>query len=285
MTEYSKPLIICADDYGQNIAISEGIVCLAQQQRINAISCMVNSPHWNDVSAELLTLQASTYIGLHLNLTTGQPLSSAWRRREGEQFISLPRLLRKAYLRRLNVDIVATEIRAQIAVFANTMQVYPDFIDGHQHVHQLPIIRDALLKVLKEDRLKPIAFVRNTNNGWFDLYSFKQFPKRQLIALLGGNLFRKRLKRHKIFTNTSFSGIYNFTNAKNYRVYFKRFLKQVSADGLIMCHPGYESDDHTDPLHAYRHHEFNYLMSDVFLSDLEDNSFHLIKKAPSTLCN
>jgi len=287
----SKTIMLCADDFAQNEAISEGILSLAQLKRINAISCLVNSPYWDELYGELERVKHSSFIGLHLNLTDGQPRSAIWRKLEGEHFTGLPNLLKKAYLRQLNLQAVIAEIQAQLDVFTHTMHVYPDFIDGHQHIHQFPIIRRALFEVHKrqmghvdnaEDETDYTAsFFRNTYNGWRDLISMTSFPKCQMLALLGGRRFKRALIRYNIPTNTSFAGIYNFRHASHYRDYFRRFLAKTRDGGLIMCHPGLQSQDKHDPLHAFRHHEFNYLMSDVFLSDLEDNSFLLKKKNSS----
>ncbi len=289
----SKQIILCADDFAQNEAISEGILSLAKLKRINAISCLVNSGFWDDMHPELTGIKQTNFIGLHLNLTFGQPLSAMWRKHEGEHFTGLARLLKKTYFKKLDLQVVMAEIQAQIDVFTHTMHVYPDFIDGHEHVQQLPIVRQALLSVHTkqmghthqtsdedhdDDHDHLDSFFRNTSNGWRDLVSLTSFPKCQLLAMLGGRRFKRSLIRGQIPTNASFSGIYNFNNATNYRKYFQRFLQTTRDGGLIMCHPGNQSHDRLDPLHAHRHHELHYFMTDVFLSDLEDNSFLLMKK-------
>lgn len=271
-----KGIIICADDYGQSASISAGICSLAAQKRINAISCLVNSSYWSEAACELVSCKTTCFIGLHLNLTFGQPLSAMWRKYVGEEFVGLSNLLQKAYLRRLKFDVVKAEIQAQINMFAQTMHCYPDFIDGHQHIHQFPVIREALLAVIAEQK-RPV-FLRNTHNGLVDFVATTSFPKCQLITLLGGKTFRRRLIRQQIATNTSFAGIYHFSNASRYRRYFKQFLAKSQHGGLIMCHPGQSADDREDPIAQSRHHELNYFLSDVFLSDLEDNSFLLISK-------
>ena len=256
-----KRIILCADDYGQNEAISEGILTLARSARINALSCIVNVPYWVEASQALSDIRSSTYIGLHLNLT------------DGASFESLSALIKKAYLKQLNVQAIAAEIESQINEFVHAMDAYPDFIDGHQHVHQLPVVRDALLLVYKRMGLQ--AFIRNTTNGWHDLWSLHGFPKRPLIALLGGIVLRRALVKQRIACNLSFSGIYPFHQSPLYRRHFNQFLTQIHDGGLIMCHPGDPSDDLSDPLSPYRHHELNYFLSDAFLSDLKTSSTQL----------
>lgn len=272
-----KHLMLCADDYAQNETICAAILFLAKQGRINAISCMMNNDLWHDAHQHLTELTSTHFIGLHLNLTHGQPQSDRWRQQIGNTLPNLSALLAMTYLKRLEYRTAMAEIEAQVAAFTSAMNRYPDFIDGHQHIHQLPIIRDALLTYYKQHQ--STSFIRNTSNGWRSLLEIRNFPKSQLIALLGGITFRRRLAKQAVSTNRSFAGIYQYRYAEHYRDYFKHFLSQSQDEGLIMCHPGQLSTDQQDPLYRYRHHELNYLSSEAFLQDLTDYDFQLKHKA------
>ncbi len=301
-----KYIIICADDFAQNEDISEGILTLMRMKRINATSCLVNSGCWSEMSESLNPFKTSHFIGLHVNLTHGQPLSAMWRKHEGEVFRGLAYLMKRCYLKQINEEVLTAEIQAQLDVFTHHMHVYPDFIDGHQHIQQLPLIQKSLLNAhLKqmghmnqtdsstaEDEKNEsgdivyheASFFRHTYNGWCDYFSLTGFPKKQVLVLLGGASFKRRLIDEGIPTNTSFSGLYHLKQSKHYRRYFRRFLKQTRHGGIIMCHPGNISSDISDPLHAYRSYELDYFLSDVFLTDMEDNAFYLMKKQDA-LCN
>lgn len=276
-TRSTKRILLCADDFAENASVSEGIVTLATHQRINAISCLVNSAYWDEQYDLLRPLQATCWIGLHLNLTMGQPRSAMWQTHEGERFQGLSRLISSAYLQRLKPQVVRAEIQAQLDVFTEGMGCYPDFIDGHQHVHQLPMVREALCEIYHTENLS--CFFRNTSNGRADYLAWTGFPKIQAIAALGGQQFKRCLIQEGIPANSHFSGIYPFSNAARYRSYFKHFLTKTQSGGLIMCHPGLLSMDEADPLMVSRQHEFNYLMGDVFLKDLDDNAVQLMVKA------
>lgn len=240
---------------------------------------MVNAERWLTTYQGLLPLQTSTAIGLHLNFTDGKPLSATWKKYHGNIFPGLTTILKKTCLRQLNKDAIRAEIQAQIDAYTHRMNAYPDFIDGHQHVHQLPMIRDVLLDVYTS--LPQTIFFRKTSNGWSD--ALHGFPKKQIIALLGGISFAREVKNKNIRCNTSFSGIYDFKQSPYYRQYFNQFLSQSKEGGLIMCHPGFTSTDERDPLYRYRHHELNYLMSSEFLNDLSHQSFYLAKVAYADL--
>lgn len=268
----SRKIIICADDYAQNEAISEGILLLVQNKRINAVSCLVNLPHWKKAHAELRRIRKDIFIGLHINLSFGKAVSGAWQKIYAPNFDHFLSLTKQSYLRRLDKECVEAEICAQLDTFINSTGIPPDFIDGHQHIHQFPIIRDALISVYKQKNLT--AFCRSTSNNLKDLFDFN-FPKRQAITLLGGFKLKTLLNEQAIPTNSSFAGIYNFASAKNYRYYFRQFLKQTCSGGLIMCHPGNRSNDLNDPLYHYRHYELDYFMSDAFLSDLHEQQCRL----------
>ena len=271
-----KNILLCADDFATNAAVSEGIITLATHQRINAISCLVNSVSWDEQCEDLFALQSTCWIGLHLNLTDGQPRSAMWQKHVGDKFKGLPYIVSHAYLNKLDASVVRAEIQAQLDIFTQRMHFYPDFIDWHQHVHQLPIVREALCDIYHAENLS--CFFRNTSNGSDDYLSWTGFPKVQAIATLGGHSFKRCLIQAGIPANAHFSGIYPFANAARYRSYFKYFLNNTQTGGLIMCHPGLLSMDEADPLMVARQHEFNYLMSDMFLTDLSDNGVQLMVK-------
>ena len=273
----NKAIIICADDFGQSSKISEAILFLMSRKRINATSCLVNMPLWQDVYTTLLPF-TNCFLGLHLNLTLGNALSALWRNKYGISFYSLSKLIFLAYSQRLDFDTVASEIESQIDAFYQKMGRYPDFIDGHQHIHQLPIIRDALLSVYSK-MYHADCFFRKTYNGQQDFFSLQGAPKVQLLSILGGKCWQNLLLKQQIKANSSFAGVYNFQKSKHYPQYFRHFLKNISHQGLIMCHPGYEaSAEDNDPIGSSRYHEFSYLNGEEYQADLMYHGVTLLQK-------
>jgi hypothetical protein len=253
----TKRIILCADDYGQNEPISQAIITLIEKKRLSATSCLTTFPGWLKFAK---FLQPYTYIdvGLHFNLTEGDP----------GHVVSFPQLLKKAYLRQLDKRVILAEFNRQLDLFTQGMGRLPDYIDGHQHVHQLPVIRDVLIDIYQQRfRLKkcyirsaynPKAFYRFTRDGYI---------KNSIIQLCGAYRLKKQLIKYKIAHNSSFSGSYNFSHSKNYPAIFPQFLREVRHGGLIMCHPGLQSFTEQDSLAFSRPDEYNYLMSDDFLKD------------------
>lgn len=257
-----KRIVLCADDYGQAEAVSGGIVELLCAGRLSATSCMVNMPGWRSQSRWLEPFKDKVDIGLHLNFTEGRPCSSVYRRYVGDQFMSLTRLLFTTFLRpgKLLANVLEAEMDAQLDAFENAMGFAPNFIDGHQHVHHLPVIRDVLVSVFMK-RLKRHGAYMRVARQYLDQF------KIAVINFTGASQFDEFLDCYGILHNTSFSGIYSFRDAKKFPLYFIKFLKQSRDGGLIMCHPGLASVDDSDPLSDSRFFEYQYLASDKFLTD------------------
>ncbi len=264
-----KTLWLCADDYGQSASISSGIRTLYANRHINAVSCMTNMPCWPEEGEKLKAIAGEGYIGLHFNLTHGKPVSAQWKKCHGDIFPSLGHLIFK----RFDADSLKEELCAQWSLFEAVMGRAPDFIDGHQHVHQFPKIANILLEFLSNKYFQ----------GWVRVSAHPQFWKAKgikgfILGLLGGWRLRRLLNMKQILCNTSFSGIYPFQEARHYGRYFSSFLKESQDNGLIMCHPGEFATDQTDPLCEYRPYELSFLASDVCHDSLMSHGFTLKKK-------
>ena len=49
------------------------------------------------------------------------------------------------------------EVRAQFEAFADAFGRPPDFVDGHQHVHLFPQVREAVLETRELDRAERLG--------------------------------------------------------------------------------------------------------------------------------
>jgi chitin disaccharide deacetylase len=265
-------IVLCADDYGQNAAISQAIVNLFEQKRLSATSCMVTAPAWVDSIKLLEPHKNKVDIGLHLNLTEGKPLSKSM-----DKFLPLRDLIIKTHTKKVEKEPIVTELSAQLDHFIETFGQLPDYLDGHHHVHQLPIVRDIVFD-LYESKLREMgAYIRCT----FDPASLKRvkdvaFLKQLVIQLSGGIVFRKELIKRKIPHNKSFAGIYNFTKSYEYSDLFPRFIKQVSDGGIIMCHPGLMGKEE-DMIATARHHEYLYFCSNAFNRERNKASLNIVR--------
>lgn len=264
----TKRIVLCADDFGQAPAVSGGILSLIQAGRLSATTCLVTSPYWPLHAGWLMPHLARIDLGLHFNLTHGEPVSPSFQATYGPKFPTVSTLLKRAFLRRLNYSVIESECHAQLDRFVSVMGFLPNFIDGHQYVHQFPVIRDAVLAVY-EQRLRPHrAYVRLAREklGFLDL--FRDY-KRVVINASGAGAMNALLNQQHIPHNDSFSGIYTFSRATNYASYFPRFLDQVEDGGVVVCHPGLDASKTEDRLAEVRYEEYQYLASDQFLKDCD----------------
>jgi len=274
-----KRIVLCADDFGQAPSISHGICQLIQSGRLSATSCLVNSSYWPLHAKWLDPFKSYIDVGLHFNLTQGKALSSKFVDTYGEDLWPLSQLIKQSLLKRLNQAALEAECIAQIDQFAQIMGFLPRFIDGHQHVHQLPIVRHALLKVYEDKLRKHKAHVRlvNTKIKPLDLF---QNTKKIVIYMLGTKAFKRSLDQQQIPYNSSFAGIYNFSSTNEYRKKFKQFLAEISHQGLIMCHPALVSTRDPDPydkdeIMKARQAEYQYLAGNDFLTDCHTHGVSL----------
>ncbi|WP_084584189.1 ChbG/HpnK family deacetylase [Sphingomonas azotifigens] len=226
-------LILCSDDFGYSSPISKAIVTLAQAGKINAISCMAVMPGWAEDARMLADVPAHVQIGLHLTLTGEVPRTRLPRFAPAGRLPEIDPLTRAAGRWRVPLDEIATELSAQFAAFSAAMRRPPDFVDGHQHAHALPGIRDL---VLAETAARaPRAWVRDCTDRATALLS-RPFVGKAIGSAWHSRGLRRAAAALGLRTNTSFAGHYDFR--RDYAALFARFLRRPGAMHLVMCHPG-----------------------------------------------
>ena len=282
MSEASaRPIWLCADDYGISPAVNGAIRDLALRGRLNATSVMVAAPSFDRSEAVSLNLlNAGTprvAVGLHVTLTGPfVPLSAGFEPVQSGAFLPLKEMLRRALLRRLQRNRLEIEVATQFQAFAAAFGRAPDFVDGHQHVHLFPQVRDAVLKVMKE--VAPHAWVRQC--GRVPIPMRRRFEDRKGLLLdTLSRTFRKRAAALHIATNPAFAGTYDFNaeGGPDFANLFPRFLDRMPAGGLIMCHPGKVDAEleRLDPLTHQREREYAYFAGGEFAALLKSQGFAL----------
>jgi chitin disaccharide deacetylase len=265
-SSHLRRIWLCADDYGISNSVNAAIRDLVLQGRLNATSVMVVTPTFKRSEAlSLAILNAGTQrvaIGLHLTLTAPfKPLSSGYGPLHKETFLPLKATLRAAMLRMLRPEKIAVEVAAQIKAFETAFGRLPDFVDGHQHVHLFPQIRDAVLNVIKDQT--PHAWVRQCGRlpakaraGDRKAWLLDQFSR----------TFRKRAKKLGIRVNPAFAGTYDFDAKPDFATLFPTFLEGLPDGSVVMCHPGHVDEElqRLDPLTTLREVEYRYLAEDAF---------------------
>jgi len=269
---------LCADDYGISPGVNRAIRDLIERGRLNATSVMVVGPSTGrDEVAALRTAAAKSprcAIGLHVTLTAPfSPLTMHFRPLDGGMFLPFPKLLRAGLLRRLDPEIIRSELTIQLAAFADMFGKVPDFVDGHQHVQLYPQVRDAFLAAVKD--AAPNAWVRQGGRN-APLLQRLGAPKALLLDLLSAQ-FRSRAARAGLAVNPAFAGAYDFSRRQDFGVLMSEFLQGLPEGGLVMCHPGYVDEIlvDLDPFTNQREHEHAYLGGEQFPQLLAANGLTL----------
>jgi predicted glycoside hydrolase/deacetylase ChbG (UPF0249 family) len=263
-----RPIWLCADDYGISPAVSKGIRELVAQGRLNATSVMTAAPSFDRAEAESLKMLNAggprLAIGLHVTLTGKfKPMSLGFRPTRHGTFLSLAEMMVRGRLGLLSRKRLTVEIATQLEAFVMRFGQTPDFIDGHQHVHLFPQVREALLDVVKATA--PHAWVRQCGGVPTLPIAFWDYKTRILDALSGK--FRKLAAKHDLATNPAFSGVYDFTaDTVDFARLFPGFLRDLPPRSVVMCHPGFVDAEleRLDPLTAQREREYAYLAGDGF---------------------
>ena len=258
----SRVLMLCADDFGLDAGISIAIARLAHAGRLNAVSCLSAGAGWAADAEWLRDMPAAVSLGLHFNLTHGQPLSRRLAR-VWPRLPSLARLTAQAHLGLLPRAALLAEFHAQFGAYVKALERPPNFIDGHQHVHHLPVVRNIILDAV--EHIQPMPALRSTA----PVQGSGAGIKRWLIERAGGLGLARELRRRVIPHNTALLGVYDFART-DYRALMQGWLASVPPEGaLLMCHPGgVSSIGARDPIGAARIRELNYLSSDDFTQDL-----------------
>lgn len=268
----TRSIWLCADDYGIAPGVSAAIRDLIARGRLNAASSMVVAPGFTwDKARPLVDLNAGrprTAIGLHITLTAPFiPLTPAYGPVQDGSFLPLTMTLARTMARRLDMRALREEIDAQFAAFHHAFGRTPDFVDGHQHVHLFPQIRDCVLTAMQVHA--PSAWVRQCGRATGVPLSLSD-PKGILIDRLSVK-FRRLAAQRKIATNTAFAGTYAFRADADFPRLFPAFLQGLPDGGLVMCHPGFVDAElmELDPVTTLREREHAYFASDAFPRDLE----------------
>jgi predicted glycoside hydrolase/deacetylase ChbG (UPF0249 family) len=268
----TRPIWLCADDYGIAPGVNVAIRDLVLRGRLNATSVMSVAPAFDrSEAAALAALNADgprVAIGLHVTFTAPfKPLSDGFATLRDGAFLPLGATLQAALLRRFDAQQLAAEVAAQLAAFIAAFGRPPDFLDGHQHVQLFPQIRDAVMAVAR--RSAPQAWLRQCGRSATPLPQRLMDRKGLLLDLLSRS-FRHRTAELGIATNAGFAGTYDFDTAPDFARLFPTFIAGLPQDGLVMCHPGFVDAElcRLDPLTDLREREYAYLIGDEFLPAL-----------------
>lgn len=260
-------LAVCADDFGLSASIDTAIMQLALAGRVSGIGCMVQGRTWPDGARQMRRLGLDVDVGLHLNFT--EPVDS-W-----GPLYPLHEVLMRSYTGSLDSAAIRASIELQLDHFESAFGRPPHYIDGHQHVHQLPVIRDALLASLTRRYRRP-PWVRCTiRRRSASLWRSRDERKAWVIESLGGRALARAADEAGIARNDCFLGVYGFADLRpSYAVRMGAWLDAACARDVLVCHPGVAAEP-GDAIGPARVAEFEFLTSDAFAQALADRRIEI----------
>jgi predicted glycoside hydrolase/deacetylase ChbG (UPF0249 family) len=267
-SSYERQVIINIDDLGLSDSVNDAVIALGTLGKVRSTSYMAGGTISESQIRSLTCLQLE--VGLHLDFTGIYPSALTQ---------SLSSVLMASYLRRLDKQAVTALIHQQLEGFENTFNQPPVFIDGHQHVHQFPVIRTCLAEVLQAR----YGDANATSHAKINMAARVTTPlvndlKSWIIYLLGGPAWQQLCRQHDMPTNGKFGGAYDFeANQDKLAQLWESWLAkcplintsapttaQQQSPTLIMCHPAIPNNGWEDEIKAAREQEYAWLMSDTF---------------------
>lgn len=252
-----------ADDYGLFPVQSRRILDCYYNGNLNGISVMPNSPHLRECMSDIFPHLENVAVTVHLNLFEGISLSNAPLLTDGKGRLNCTfgSLMLRSFLpgRTELRQQLTRELRAQI----HTVQkVLPEGmslrLDGHAHYHMIPVVFDAMMDVIREDKL-PVTYIRIPRE-YLRLYlprifRLKDFSPINLVKVAVLNLLalRAHLKygqylqklEKKLFLGVCLSGRMYYENAAELLPGAIRLAAARKINLEILAHPGgvFEPED------------------------------------------
>lgn len=237
MTRPGWTLAICADDFALSPGVSAGIVELIEAGRLSATSCMVAQPFWPAHAPMARAVADRADIGLHLTLTDQQPLGSMPRLAPDGRLPPVGTLIRRAYTGALDAAEIGAEIERQLDRFEEHFGAPPAHVDGHQHVHLLPVIRARLLAALARRYPGRMPWLRHTGEAPDRIVRRGVAVAKSLFLGVLATGLQRQAARHGMACSHSFRGIYGFEADADYARLFAAFLAPPVDGALLMVHP------------------------------------------------
>lgn len=244
-----KRLIVNADDFGLTESVNRGIAEAHRRGIVTSTTLLANGAAFE--SAVALARAAPTLgVGVHLNLTEGQPVSNpsqvAGLLNEYGCFSGGPgKLMMRIVFGKVRPVELEGEFRAQIEkVRAAGIEV--THLDGHKHVHMLPGIFPIVLRLARESGIgavrlaveRPMSVSRLLRrNGGAAAEVAKQYLGARMLAAVALN-YREQVHRAGVNSPSYFYGITQtgFLDQKELEAILWNLPEDTSE---LMCHPGY----------------------------------------------
>ncbi len=256
-----------ADDFGETVEITEGICHAIKAGVLTSTSIMANMPGTQDALRRVAGLADRASFGVHLNLCEGKPLTTGRSLVDAAgRFHSKRSLLVRSVTGQLALREVEAEIAAQIGLIRDH-DVSISHLDGHKHLHQLPIVSTAVANVLPRFAIRR---VRITRLGGLLQARGATGLVRELLAMKASRKFHE-------------SGLRSPVRIVDLRPFIGGAAAPAPVSCVdprgpveLCCHPGTAAADIGKPGSHARHAELQFLLSPGFFELLERAGARLV---------
>lgn len=247
----ARGLIVHADDFGETEEISRGICLGLDAGVVTSTTILTNMPGTAFAVGQARRYGPLVSFGLHVNLCEGRPLTKAGSL-TGPDSLFWPKrqLAARALTRRLDPNELLREIEAQASLLIDS-GVRVSHIDGHKHLHQLPVVRDAVVNVARKFGIER---VRRSLSDRVQVPSLSGIV-RQVLAARAGRLFAENGLR---FPSRLIDVVELMNNERE-----DALARRTEGVGIveIFCHPGTGAADLEKPGSCQRSRELDFLLS------------------------
>lgn len=209
---------INADDYGLNEHCSKAIAQAFLEGKISDTTMMATGEYFDEAVALAKEQGFINRIGIHLNLTEGEPLTEDIKSCSAfvENGIYHHRNNRLKFLSQKEKDAVYQELTAQIEKIQNA-GIKITHADSHHHIHTAIFIAPIVARVCKEHGISKVRLHRNIGK----INAAKRFVKK---------MYNGWLQRQGFITTDYFGSLFDIENA------------EIPDNCEIMVHPDFDKD-------------------------------------------
>jgi chitin disaccharide deacetylase len=262
------PLIVHADDFGETAEITDGICQSIEAGVVTSTSIVANMPATQYALRRVHSLAEQASFGVHLNLCEGRPLIPGLTLvgTDGE-FHGKRALIERAVLGKLSMRELEAEIVAQIALVRDS-GVAISHVDGHKHLHQLPLVSVVVAKVLPQFDIRRVRLMRTGSRTASRKFStaLREFAAWRAARVFGRAGLRSPVRAVDL-TEVLPGGRPNHSPAA---------LTDPHGPVELCCHPALAAETGGKPSSHRRPAELEYLLSDCFRQLLKESQSRLV---------
>jgi len=246
-------VIVHADDFGESDQITLGICAAIEAGVVTSSSIMANMPATDFGIERAQALRERASFGVHINLCEGRPLTRGTSLTDAAgNFCSKRQLFLRSISGGLRLSEVEAEVDAQVARLA-AGGVRISHLDGHKHLHQLPVVCSAVARVARRHGIERVRLAAMRAPA---AYRSPSSAVRELLSFHAGRVFRdSRLRFPRRLVDLEFC----MANAARPDAW----VNIARGRGIleVFCHPGTELADQEKPGSCQRSAELEFLMS------------------------